>query len=46
MFHTALASPLTECQDDPTHDLSLAIHDQVKSQALCTVLVQRKERLQ
>ena len=30
MFDTVLASTLTECQDDPTHDLSLALHDQVQ----------------
>ena len=27
LFDTVLASTLTECQDDPTHDLSLALHD-------------------
>ena len=25
-----LAPPLTECQDDPMHDLSLALNDQVQ----------------
>ena len=30
MFDTVLASTLTECQDDPTHDLSLALFDQVQ----------------
>ena len=30
MFDTMLASTLTECQDDPTHDLSLALNDQVQ----------------
>ena len=30
VFEAVLASPLTECQDDPTHDLSLALHDQVQ----------------
>ena len=28
-FDTVIASTLTECQDDPTHDLSLALHDQI-----------------
>ena len=30
MFDTVLASTLTECQDDQTHDLSLALNDQVQ----------------
>ena len=30
MFDTVLASTLTECQDDPTHDLSLSLNDQVQ----------------
>ena len=30
VLEAVLASPLTECQDDPTHDLSLALHDQVQ----------------
>ena len=30
MFDTMLASTLTECEDDPTHDLSLALHDQIQ----------------
>ena len=30
MFDTVLASTLTECQDDPTYDLSLALNDQVQ----------------
>ena len=30
MFDTLLASTLTECQDDPTHNLSLALNDQVQ----------------
>ena len=29
MLDTVIASTLTECQDDPTHDLSLALHDQI-----------------
>ena len=31
-----LASTLTECQDDPTHDLSLALYDQVQVSGVCT----------
>ena len=45
MFDTVLASTLTECKDDPTHDSSLALHDQVQVSALCQVLIQRKEGL-
>ena len=30
MFDTVLATTLTECQDVPTYDLSLALHDQVQ----------------
>ena len=30
MFDTVLASSSTECHDDTTHDLSLALHDQVQ----------------
>ena len=30
MFDTVLASTLTECQDDPTHDLSLDLRVQVQ----------------
>ena len=30
MFDTVLASTLTKCHDDPAHDLSLALHDQVQ----------------
>ena len=30
MFDTVVASSLTECQDDPTHDLSLALKGQVQ----------------
>ena len=30
MFDTVLASTLTEYQDDPTHSISLALHDQVQ----------------
>ena len=30
MFDTVVASTLTECQDDPTHDLSLALNGQVQ----------------
>ena len=40
MFDTVLASTLTECQDDPTHNLSLALHNQVHASE---VLIQRKE---
>ena len=43
MFDTVLASTLTECHDDPAHDLSLALHDGYKSQVLYQVLAQRKE---
>ena len=38
IFATMLASTLMECQDDPTHNLSLALNGQYKSQALCQVL--------
>ena len=30
IFDTMLASTLTECQDDPTHSLSLALSSQVQ----------------
>ena len=30
IFDTMLASSLTECQDDPTHNLSLALNGQVQ----------------
>ena len=30
MFDTVLSSTLTECQDEPTHDLSLAPYNQVQ----------------
>ena len=39
ILDTVLASTLTECQDDSTHDLSLALNDQCKSQALCQMLI-------
>ena len=45
MLDTMLASTLTECQDDPTHNLALALNPMYKSQALCQVLTPRKERL-
>ena len=44
MFDTMLSSTLTECQDDPTHNLSLALMTIYKSQALCQVLTQRRRR--
>ena len=43
-FDTMLSSTLTECQDDPTHNLSLALMTIYKSQALCQVLTQRRRR--
>ena len=42
IFDIRLASTLTECQDDPTHNLSLALNDQV--QVSGCVRCQYKER--
>ena len=36
IFYTMLASTLTECQDDPTHNLSLALNDQVQVSGIVT----------
>ena len=30
IFDTMLSSTLTECQDDPTHNLSLALNDHIQ----------------
>ena len=44
MFDTVLASTLTECQDDPTHDLSLALNDQVQVSGIVPGVNTRKGR--
>ena len=44
MFDTVLASTLTECQDDPTHDLSLALHDQVQVSGIMSSVNTKKGR--
>ena len=43
MFDTVLASTSTECHDDLTHDLSLALHDQVQLSGIVSG-VSTKER--
>ena len=45
MFDTVLASTLAECQDDPTHDLSLALHDQVQVSGIVSGVNTKKEGL-
>ena len=45
MFDTMLALTLTECQDNPTHDLSLALNDQGQVSGIMSGLIQRKGRL-
>ena len=42
MFDTMLASPLTECQDDPTHYLSLALNGQVQVSVLVSGIKTKK----
>ena len=44
MFDTVLVSTLTECQDDPTHDLSLALHDQVQGSGIVSGVNTKKGR--
>ena len=44
MFDTVLASTLTECQDDPTHDLSLALNDQVQVSGIVSGINTKKGR--
>ena len=44
MFDTVLASTLTECQDDPTHDLSLSLHDQVQVSGIVSGVNTKKGR--
>ena len=46
MFDTVLASTLTECQDDPTHDLSLSLHDQVQVSIIVPGVNIRKGRVE
>ena len=43
MFDTVLASTLTECQDDPTHNLSLALKDQVQVSNIVSGVNTKKE---
>ena len=45
MFDTVLASSLTECQDDQTHNLSLALNDQVQVSGVVSGANKTKERL-
>ena len=42
MFDTVVASTLTECQDDPTHDLSLALNGQVQVSGIVSGVNTRK----
>ena len=42
MFDTAVASTLTECQHDPTHDLSLALNGQVQVSGIVSGVNTRK----
>ena len=44
MSDTVLASILTKCQDDPTHDISLALHDQVQVSGIASGVNSKKER--
>ena len=44
MFDTVLASTLTECQDDPMHDLSLGLHDQVQVSGIVSGVDTKKGR--
>ena len=44
MLDTVLASTLTECQDDPTHDLSLVLHDQVQVSGIVSGVNTKKGR--
>ena len=44
MFDTMLASTLAECQDDPTLDFYLALHDQVQVSGIVSGVSTRKEK--
>ena len=44
MFDTVLASTLTECQEDPSHDLSLALHDKVQVSGIVSGVNTKKGR--
>ena len=44
MFDTVLVSTLTECQDDPMHDLSLGLHDQVQVSGIVSGVDTKKGR--
>ena len=45
MFDTVLASALTEYQEDPTHDLSIALHNQVQVSGIVSDVNTKKEVL-
>ena len=43
MFNTVLASTLTKCQDDPTHNLSLALNGHVQVSGIVVSVVNTKK---
>ena len=44
MFDTVLASTLAECQDDPTHDLSIALNDQIQVSGMVSGVNTKKQK--
>ena len=46
IFDTMLASTLTECQVDPTHNLSLALNDQVEVSGIVSAVYTKKGKAQ